>query len=125
MARVLIAEGKLEAALSSLEDLAKVTKAGKRYGYLIEIHNLQALALQAHGHLSRALHLLEKSLVLSEPENYARIYLDENKPMQVLLQAYIRSASHPAHQSYARKLLAAFAESDQVIHPERQKDDLN
>jgi len=124
IARILIAEGKLEPALCSLDELTKAAEAGKRYGHLIEIHNLQALALQARGHVSQALKLLERSLALSEPEKYVRMYLDENEPMQELLQAYIRSPSNLTHKSYVRKLLAAFTGFGQAILPEVRKNDL-
>ena len=51
--RVLIAEGQLDLALRVLEALVEPAKQNGRSGRLIEIHILQALALQARGNRSR------------------------------------------------------------------------
>ena len=107
-ARVLVAEGKLEIALQSLERLAVATERGGRIGHLIEIRKLQALALQARGDHQQALDMLQKSLALAEPEGYIRIFVDEGEPMQEMLLAYLHADLPGNHTAYAQKLLAAF-----------------
>jgi LuxR family maltose regulon positive regulatory protein len=105
--RVLIAEQQFDTALRSLECLISEAERGQRFGRLIEILNLQALALQAHGHIAQSLKVLQKSLALAEPEGYVRIFLDECEPMNHLLSSYMRSGSSK-HKSYVQRLLSIF-----------------
>ena len=113
-ARVLIAEGELDTAIQSLECLASEAETGQRFGRLIEILNLQALALQVKGNTSQAMRALQKSLALAEPEGYLRIFLDEHEPMQDLLSSYIRSGSSQ-NRSYVQKLLHSFTGKSAAI----------
>jgi LuxR family maltose regulon positive regulatory protein len=108
LSRVLIAQGSYDEAESLLRRLAKEAQAGERFGRLIEILNLQAVALRALDRGSEAIPLLDASLALAEPEGYIRIFIDEGEPMAKLLEEAIRKGIHP---EYARQLLAAFPES--------------
>ncbi|MCP4541051.1 MAG: hypothetical protein GY832_28275 [Chloroflexi bacterium] len=118
LARVRIAQGKPDEVLSLLEQLAKSAEDGGRGGRLIEILALQAIALQAQNDTDRALAVLEKSLVLAEPEGYVRIFVDEGAPMGSLISALrsriekrTRRADSPeSHRLlvYAHKLLVKF-----------------
>ncbi|HTP07587.1 MAG TPA: LuxR C-terminal-related transcriptional regulator [Anaerolineae bacterium] len=123
LARVLLAEGNFEIVLRTLERLALAAEAGQRFGRLIEIQNLQALALHAVGDTSKALILLQKSLALAEPPKYIRMFLDEGEPMQELLQAYLHTSS-PLQQSYAQELLAAFTGIGRAAAPQARLTDL-
>jgi LuxR family maltose regulon positive regulatory protein len=116
-ARVLIDQGKsdpdsrpLREAVRLLAALAEATEAGGRHGRLIETLVLQALALKAQNHIVPALAILEKCLVLAEPEGYVRVFVDEGAPMVALLQS---AASRGIAPYYVRKLLAALSESRQ------------
>jgi LuxR family maltose regulon positive regulatory protein len=107
LARVLMAERQFEVALQNLESMDLVAETGGRTGRLIEIRKLQALALCALGKQQQALEMLQKSLALAEPEGYIRIFVDEGKPMQEMLLAYLHA--FPAGlTAYARKVSAAF-----------------
>jgi LuxR family maltose regulon positive regulatory protein len=109
LARVHLARGKADKALKVLEPLYVPAETAGRFGQVIEICLLQALALQAQGNTAAALAQLERSLALAEPEGYARIYLDEGVPAARLLAAFCRAPSKPAHlQRYAQSLLAMF-----------------
>jgi LuxR family maltose regulon positive regulatory protein len=83
LARVLIAQGMAERALSLLESLHRA--ASGRAGSLIEILVLQAIALRASGKLDEALGCLKKSLALAEPADYVRVFVDEGEPLAALL----------------------------------------
>jgi LuxR family maltose regulon positive regulatory protein len=74
---------------------------------------LEALALsripaedEAVGRAGDALATLGRALALSEPEGYARTYLDEGAPMARLLY---QAAERGVAVDYAGRLLAAFA----------------
>jgi LuxR family maltose regulon positive regulatory protein len=112
LARVQVAEGKLESALMNLDQLAIAAENGGRIGHLIEIRNLQALAFQARGDSGMALIILQKSLALAEPEGYIRMFVDEGEPMQEMLRNYVRS-SPSVHLAYAQRLLVVFTGIDQ------------
>ncbi len=106
-ARVMIAEGQPDHALQALEPLAEAAKQFGRFGRLIEIYALQALALQAHRKQEQALKRLENALRLAEPQGYLRIFLDEGESMRALLAAYLKTLS-TEHRGYAQKIISAF-----------------
>lgn len=105
LARALIAKSRHREALALLESLQRQMEAEGRFGMVIEIHVLRALACQAQGDVDRAMTFLESALSLAEPEGYARIFLDEGAPMAALLH---KSVLHGILPDYGAKLLAAF-----------------
>jgi LuxR family maltose regulon positive regulatory protein len=105
LARVLIAQRKVDEALRLLNRLGENAEAKGRIGILIEILVLQAMALRAKGDNVHALSVLEKGLALTEPEGYARVFVDEGAPMAELLR---QAASRGVAPGYASRLLAAF-----------------
>jgi LuxR family maltose regulon positive regulatory protein len=104
------AERSLHEATRLLERLLQAAEDGGRTGSVIEILVLQALAHQMQGDIPAALASLQRALMLSEPEGYVRVFVDEGPPMAILLRAVARVA-RGAHRgivaSYARRLLAA------------------
>jgi LuxR family maltose regulon positive regulatory protein len=86
LARVLLAQGELSAALALLDALLSSAEAAGRMGRVIEMLALRALALRALGDLDGALGALGRALRLAEPEGYVRVFLDEGKPMGELLR---------------------------------------
>ena len=76
---------------------------------MIEILVLQALAHQMHGDIPAALVLMERALTLAEPEGYVRIFVDEGRPLAVLLQAVAKQGSAPG---YVRHVLAALSTAE-------------
>jgi LuxR family maltose regulon positive regulatory protein len=116
LARVLIAQHQndplacsIHEAIALLERLLRAAEAGRRMGSVIEILVVQALALQAQGNISQALALVERALVLAEPEGYVRIFVDEGEPMRSLIEKQSRNQDHPL-SGYADKVLAAFTQ---------------
>lgn len=112
LARVLVAEYQnhrkecaITEALSLLDRLLNAAKDTKRMGSMLEILVTQALAYQAQGSASRALALLERALILAEPEGYLRMFLDEGAGMRQLLR---EAAAHGILPDYTGKLLLAF-----------------
>jgi LuxR family maltose regulon positive regulatory protein len=114
LARLLIAEGKLEAAETLLLRLHRGAAPAGRNGNLIEILILQAITFAAQDRGEEALSALEQALSLAEPEGFARIFLDEGAPMAELLR---RAVAQDLHASYALHLLDALGEAAAVPQP--------
>jgi LuxR family maltose regulon positive regulatory protein len=116
LARVLLAHAKgdradssMREALGLLERLLHAAEVGERTGSVIEILLVQALAHQAQGDIPAALAPLARALMLAEPEGYVRIFVDEGRPMLVLLEAAANQAITP---NYVRRLLTAFGKAE-------------
>ena len=110
LARVLLADaertaGSLDRAAALLDRLLRAAEAGSRTGSVLEILVLQALAQQLYGDVAAALVSLERVLQLAEPEGYVRRFVDEGRPMMVLLEAAVERGINP---SYVGRLLTAF-----------------
>ncbi len=105
LARLLIAQGRLDETLTLLEPLLSIAERRNRPGMMIEITLLQALAFQAQGNIDRAMVPLERALSLAEAEGYVRIFVDEGEPLARLLYLAAERGIAP---EYAGRLLAAF-----------------
>ena len=117
-ARVLIGQGRHDDAATLLGRLAEAAEASGRYGRLIEILALEALALCAQRRSGEALAALERALALAEPEGYVRVFVDEGEPMARLLAELKerRELGEPKGQgapsrAYLDRLLSAFPAS--------------
>jgi LuxR family maltose regulon positive regulatory protein len=97
----------LDHSLQLLTTLAKTAETSGRNGRLIEILVLRSLALYKLGRTAQALEVLTRSLALAEPEGYVRIFLDEGRPMEELLQACNKGKYSPL-KAYANHLLKSF-----------------
>jgi LuxR family maltose regulon positive regulatory protein len=119
-ARVDLGRGQADLALAVLHQLEPAAETAGRFGRIIEICLLQALALQAQRHTSAALSQLGRSLELAEPEKITRVYLDEGAPLAALLEALCQSPLVPANlRDFAQGLLATLdSSSGAVIEPE-------
>jgi LuxR family maltose regulon positive regulatory protein len=115
LARVLIAQDRLDEALQLLERLLVAGETGGRVGTLIEILALQALALQAAGDTAGGVNALARALSLAELEGYVRLFVDEGAPMAALLRRVLEAQNVGRHattwpnisREYLGKLLAA------------------
>ena len=107
LARVLLAAYEPGEALALLNELVPPAEAHGRYGTLIEILALRALARQALGEGSAAVAELAHALDLAQPEGYVRTFVDMGQPMAALLRQATTRGVAPA---YASKLLAAFGD---------------
>ena len=109
LTRVLIAQGRLGEAVRKLQRLLEEAEAGEHTSRMIEILNLQALALQAEGDADQAVTKLERALALAEPAGFVRIFVDEGPPMaRLLYEALLREIA----PDYVRQLLAAFPSAE-------------
>jgi LuxR family maltose regulon positive regulatory protein len=85
LARVLLAQGRPDAALALLERWLTAAVAAGRTASTIQINTLQALALAASGDRASALRTLATALALACPRGYVRVFADEGAPMAALL----------------------------------------
>jgi LuxR family maltose regulon positive regulatory protein len=109
LARVFIAQNKLEEAIRLLSCLEESAQSGGRLGRLIKIMILKALAMQAAGDTTKAVAALTKSLSLAEPEGYVRVFLDEGESMRKLLKRLRASRLTPQVNNYVNRLLEVSA----------------
>jgi LuxR family transcriptional regulator, maltose regulon positive regulatory protein len=103
LARVWMATGRTTEATSLLARLLDAAEANGRMGRVIEILALIALARESEGDGDRALTALARVLPLAEAQGYARLFLDEGRPMARLLYRAGRQGIAP---TYANRLLA-------------------
>jgi LuxR family maltose regulon positive regulatory protein len=76
LARVLLAQARLDEALTLLSRLQEMAVSGGRGARLIEILALQAMAFDAQGKGQAAIEALAQALSLAEPEGYVRVFAD-------------------------------------------------
>lgn len=115
LARVLIATGKFDDALALLANLEHTARNAGRMRTVLECLVLRALARQTHGNTDEALTTIKQALSLAEPEGYVRIFVDEGEPMAALLERI--KAEGGRMKNYVSKLLAAFTQASDIIHP--------
>jgi LuxR family maltose regulon positive regulatory protein len=121
LARILIAQGRLNEASRLLQRLFEAAEAGERTSKMIEILILKALAYNSQGDIPRALVSLEHALTLAEPEGFIRIFVDEGPLMARLLYEALSRGIAP---DFVRQLLGAFPldESEQVTSTKSKVD---
>ena len=107
LARIQIAQGRLDAAQQLLLRLFVAAQSAGCNGWVIPNCLLQALIARRQGNGEGALQLLGNALSLAEPEDYVRCFVDEGEQMKVLLQEAHARGITPV---YVAKLLAAFNE---------------
>jgi LuxR family maltose regulon positive regulatory protein len=123
LARILIAQERLDEATRLLQRLLEAARAGDRTTRVIEILNLRALAFQAGGEPIRAMAALERALTLAEPEGFFRTFVDEGPPMARLLEQVHRK---DVAVDYITQIAAAFKTTDRassassIVQPTRR-----
>jgi LuxR family maltose regulon positive regulatory protein len=110
LARILIAQERLDEATRLLHRLLKATEVSGHTSRAIEILVLQALASQAGGDKTRAMTMLEKALSLAEQGGFIRIFVDEGPQMEALLKSI--KVEDGRMKEYIGSLLAAFGEKE-------------
>jgi LuxR family maltose regulon positive regulatory protein len=105
LARILIAQGRLDEAARLLQRLLEAAEAGGRNSRVIELLMLQTLAAQSGGDVAQAMSTLEQALTFAEAGGFIRIFVDEGPPMAQLLYEALSRGIAP---DYVRRLLAAF-----------------
>jgi LuxR family maltose regulon positive regulatory protein len=136
-ARVSLAQKKPDEAIGFLSRLEESARSGGRMGRVLEILLLEALAMRETGDLEHAIPALTECLTLAEPEGYVRVFLDEGRPMQMLLAQWlsheqadglsheqvhgVAQASADPLRAYAIHLLSQFdAETHVVMAPQEK-----
>lgn len=119
LARLRIAQNRAKEAIVLLERVLQGDEAAQRIGNVIQILALTALAHQASGDVESALKVLKRALLLAEPEDYTRVFVDEGAPMAKLLASlvalspqYYAASGMATSLAYVRKLLAALTQSE-------------
>jgi LuxR family maltose regulon positive regulatory protein len=112
-ARILLAQDQPTAALQRLELARQRATAGQRWGHVIEICLLQALAHQKLHKESQALAALSEAVRLGEPEGYLRSFVDEGEAMQALLGKLREEQRKAGPTPYLDRVLAAFPKLSQ------------
>lgn len=108
LARVLLAQPDTSSALALLKRLLAAAETGQRTGSVIEILVLLALAYQTLGDRDSAQMSIERALKLAETQGYARVFIDEGRPMAHLLESAVKSGMRT---NYARQLLTLLGPS--------------
>jgi LuxR family maltose regulon positive regulatory protein len=120
-ARILLARNQPTVALQRLEPVLQRATAGQRWGHVIEIHLLQALAYQKLHEEPQALAALSEAVRLGEPEGYLRSFVDEGALIATLLSDLREEQRQTGPTPYLDTLLAVFAkESKRSKRPSKQ-----
>jgi LuxR family maltose regulon positive regulatory protein len=113
-ARIFLATAQPNLALQQLEPVLQRAATGQRWGHVIEIRILQALAYQMHQEEAQALSTLSEAVRLAEPEGYIRSFMDEGASMETLLYHLRRRDRKNGPTPYLDTLLAAFQQQSMV-----------
>jgi LuxR family maltose regulon positive regulatory protein len=105
VARILVAQGRLDEAARLLQRLLEAAETGGRNSRVIELLMLQTLAAQSGGDTAQAMSTLEQALTLAEPGGFIHAFVDEGPSMAFLLYEALSRGISP---DYVRLLLAAF-----------------
>jgi hypothetical protein len=81
---------KLETCLDHPLTLLAADEAAERTGNVIAVLALQALAYRQRGNAEQAMRVLNRLLLLAEPEGYMRVFVDEGP-----YQGHLRQARGP------------------------------
>jgi LuxR family maltose regulon positive regulatory protein len=92
-------------------------EAGNRIGRVIEILILQALAYHGKNVKEQALAVLDRAIMLAQPEGYVRVFLDEGEPMVKLL---FTAKVHQVGGSYLSELLSHVSTDSNQALPNTQ-----
>lgn len=117
-ARVALAQGDTETALSSLASFAKEMTARSWVDEQLRVMILQAIAHHLHGSADEATALLGDALAMAEADGFIRVFVDEGLPMaQLLAQLRPHATIYGVTPTYIDKLLAVLdIESAPVKH---------
>ena len=122
LARIYIAQGEIDQANQLLDEIQTTVEPGKRFGRLMEVYLLRALALQkqSSGIISvDAVSNLESALDLAEAPGFVMLFLEEGPALVPLLNAVADHRNSPGRiKQYARKLLEAFGEIGKPAVPQ-------
>ena len=107
LARILIAQDRLNDAMELLKRLIKAEEKGGRILRQIETLLLKTLILKEQRNINESLITLGTALSLAEPGGYIRIFLDEGSRIAELLEKMLDGKPDVA-RAYVKRLLSAF-----------------
>ena len=126
-ARVWLAQECPEESLMILNHLLKYAEQAGWTAFMIEMLILQALAFKMQGERETALTALKRALVLAEPGNFVRLFLDEGQPLIKLLEQILNNFKRKVdtdlsprfikHLLLASKVPVKSADQEQQIEP--------
>ena len=107
LARVLLAQSRPEEALSRLRQLRDSARSAGRFGILVSLRVLEAVAAEASGDTMAAAEAMEEAVALAHAEDYRRAFLDEGRDV-----AQVLSNARPVAPAFVDSVLEAFAKQD-------------
>ena len=113
-ARILLATGQPSLAIKRLEPVLQRATAGQRWGHVIEVRILQALANRMCDKKMQALDALSEAVRLAEPEGYLRSFVDEGTSMQALFYQLRRQERKQGPTPYLDSVIAAFQQESRM-----------
>ncbi len=120
-ARIFLATDQPTAALQRLEPVLQRATTGQRWGHVIEIRLLQALAYHRLHEEPQALAALSEAVRLGEPEGYLRSFVEEGEAMAVLLCQLREEQRKVGPTPYLDRVLAAFPKQSQTLTSPSQR----
>ncbi len=118
-ARLLLARGEPQVALSQLESLLTIVRSKQRTREALEIQVLMVLAYTTCKRGQEARQLLRQTLEQAQSENYLRLFIDEGESLAVVLRSLLPTLQQKWLRTYAQHILHAFhaatAEADPQI----------
>lgn len=105
--RLSLAQGDVEAALNTLNNLLPAARATGRRRYMLQIELLMAQAYAARSQKSEAHQLLLEALKQGYASNHQRIFVDEGEKLSHLLRDLLPSLRNPLLRNYVQTLLHA------------------
>jgi LuxR family maltose regulon positive regulatory protein len=109
LVRILIAQGAFDEAVKLFARLLETAETGERWGRVIQLLVLKAVANDGMSQSDEAFAALSRALALAKPEGYVRTFVDVGPPMAQLLYRAVESGVAP---DYAGRLLAAFPQAE-------------
>jgi LuxR family maltose regulon positive regulatory protein len=117
LARIYIAQGRIEKADHVLEEVEATVEPGLRFGRLMEAYILRALARNYQSSIGvapQAVDYLVRALELAVEPGFVMLFLEEGSALVPILNAVVDHQVAPKEiKQYARSLLLAFAEREQ------------
>lgn len=119
LARIYLANGAIEQTNQILDEIQATAEPDGRFGRMLEVELLRALAEQKRegGSITlKALNHFEKALKLGELAGFALLFLEEGLPLVPLLNDFVKQRTAPKSlKTYAKKLLNAFAGNGEKV----------
>jgi LuxR family maltose regulon positive regulatory protein len=115
LARLWLAQGKLEAALALLDNDLPQFEAWGRLRLVIEAQLLRAQVFLKRNDVQAALAALQQAITLAEPGEFTRVFIDEGEPIAQLLKKV--KPANQGQQAYINTILSTTRPSPPATRP--------